>query len=163
NEAQSHLLQSMIPLDRDRVLDLGCGAGYWTARIADHYPWMRVVGFDAGRDFIGRAIELYSNARISFERGDFLALPFADAEYVRAWKRAADATQAERADEAMGWVYAHLSPERSSATNDAVEVLAGGFAFCAGYAVSIGELLRREGVDVAWVTMEAEGHPRGRG
>jgi protein-L-isoaspartate O-methyltransferase len=55
NETQSHHLQEMIPLDREQVLDLGCGAGYWSARLAEVYPWMRVIGVDRGADFITQA------------------------------------------------------------------------------------------------------------
>jgi SAM-dependent methyltransferase len=259
NERQSHELQARIPLDRTRVLDLGCGAGHWSARIAGLYPWMTVVGVDAGADFVARARELYDSERVSFLEADFQALPFEDGSFdcvyadntlehaydvdatlaevrrvlsdagtliaaipsdarnprylvdnhtwktaphdvqlrlraaglrnveleeidvlrglrqgpyppardqmmfVRAWKRVADITAVERATEASAWVYGRLDPAQPAHSNDAREVLAGGFAFCAGYAVVIGELLRREGITVSWVTMEASGHDRGRG
>jgi SAM-dependent methyltransferase len=81
NDIQSHHLQSLIPLDRERVLDFGCGAGYWAARIAERYPWMQVVGTDVGEDFIARAVERYSSSQVSFERADFLALPFPDESF----------------------------------------------------------------------------------
>ncbi len=81
NEAQSHRLQAMIPLDRVRVLDLGCGAGTWSARIASQHPSMRVTGVDAGQDFIAVARERYASDRVDFAVADFLALPFADGTF----------------------------------------------------------------------------------
>lgn len=259
NDQQSSYLQGLIPLDRDRVLDLGCGAGYWASRIATSYPWMRVVGVDVGEDFITAANSRYRSDRVSFAIADFGALPFVDASFdcvyadnslehaydvdgalaeahrvldaggilvaavpsdgrnpayacdnhtwktlpvdfkarlaaagfvnveieeidivrrlgappfapsnnkmmfVRAWKRGAPATQLDRAEEAMSWLYHRLDPTRASTSNDAIDVIAGGTAFCAGYAVALGTLLEREGYDVRWIAMEARDHPRGRG
>jgi hypothetical protein len=82
---------------------------------------------------------------------------------LRARKRAAPASQLERARQIMAWVYGRLSPERSQTSNDVIEILRDGFAWCGGYNNVVARLLQREGVRVTWVTMEAEGHPRGRG
>jgi SAM-dependent methyltransferase len=81
NESQSHKLQESIPLDRERVLDLGCGAGYWAARIAQRYPWMRVVGVDYGHDFIEQAIDRFASERVAFDCADFAALPFSSERF----------------------------------------------------------------------------------
>jgi SAM-dependent methyltransferase len=81
NDAQSHRLQAMIPLDRRRLLDLGCGAGAWSARIAAEHPWMRVTGVDAGEEFIAVACERHACDRVDFAVADFLALPFADGTF----------------------------------------------------------------------------------
>jgi SAM-dependent methyltransferase len=82
---------------------------------------------------------------------------------VRAWKRSRSFTALERAAEAMGWVHRRLDPRSASTAPDAAGVIAGGTAFCAGYAIALGGLLEREGYDVRWLAMEATGHPRGRG
>jgi len=84
-------------------------------------------------------------------------------QIVRAWRRDRPATQLERAQEAMAWLYRRLDPSRNAPSIDAVEIIAGGAAFCAAYAVALFSLLRREGYDVRIVQMEATGHPRGRG
>lgn len=81
NAAQFYRLQAMIPADRGHVLDLGCGAGYWSERIARLYPWMRVTGIDAGADFIARANAQYASPRVAFQVADFAALPFADGSF----------------------------------------------------------------------------------
>ena len=81
NDAQSLYLQRMIPLDRETVLDLGCGAGQWSALIAGTYPWMRVTGCDYGFDFISRAKERHASERVSFLVGDISALPFASGSF----------------------------------------------------------------------------------
>jgi len=78
NDAQSRRLQAMIPLDRKHVLDLGCGAGAWSARIASEHPWLKVTGIDAGEEFIVAARERHACDRVDFVVADFLALPFAD-------------------------------------------------------------------------------------
>ena len=259
HEAQSHHLQAMIPLDRTRVLDFGCGAGYWSARIAELYPWMRVTGFDRGADFITRAQRRFACPRVSFLAGDFAALPFpggafecvyadnvlehsydvdktlleihrvleeggvlvaaipsdarnpervcdnhtwktaphevslrlaragfVDVEidevdtrrrfglapyppsndkmmYLRAWRRAEAASRVGRLLEIMDWVYHHLSPEQDQPSNRPLEILAGGFAWCAGYTKVFQHLLERENYRTRRVTFFMKPHPRGRG
>lgn len=76
NEAQSYYLQDMIPLDRKTILDLGCGAGYWSDRISKLYPWMYVTGIDSGVDFIAKAQDKYASERVTFQVADFMNLPF---------------------------------------------------------------------------------------
>lgn len=259
NEPQSRRLQEMIPFDRRRVLDLGCGAGYWTSAIARLYPWMQVEGIDYGAEFIAKAGREHRLDCARFLRGDIARLPFRDGSfdcvyadntlehafsvsatlsevhrvlrpggvlvaalpsdarnpgaicdnhtwktaphdvgarlveagfrnvsieeidtfralgmppyppsddrmmYVRAFRRPGDVPQLERAREAMDWVYRALRPEKSSDGNDPAAILAGGHAFCWGYAVVLGGILRREGFDVRWLSMLARDHPRGRG
>lgn len=82
--------------------------------------------------------------------------------YVHAAKGAA-ADPWGRILRALAWVHARLDPERPHQTDDPIAILAGGHAWCMGYTLALGELLRREGTDVRWVTLEAHGHPRGRG
>ena len=76
NLAQSEVLQRMIPLDRRAVLDVGCGDGAWSRRIAERFPWLSVVGVDVGEDFISRARSAHASPRVSFELADFADLPF---------------------------------------------------------------------------------------
>jgi len=259
NDAQSRYLQRRIPLDRKRVLDLGCGTGHWARRISELYPWMTVTGVDYGLDFLIKARESFHSQRGSFLAGDFINLPFrgesfdcvyadnslehafnidrtlseifrvlrwggvlvaaipADARntrkicdnhvwktaphevatrfehvgfanieieevdvfrklgmppfppsddrmmYAKAWKRKNEASMEDRVLEIMNWVYQNLSPEKPQESNDPVEILSRGYAFCWGYAVVLGKLLEREGFDVKRVTMLAKGHRKGRG
>lgn len=63
----------------ERVLDIGCGDGKVTARIAARVPRGTVVGVDSSRDMIGFASrsfdpELHSN--LKFEAADVRQLPF---------------------------------------------------------------------------------------
>jgi ubiquinone/menaquinone biosynthesis C-methylase UbiE len=259
NLAQSRVLQEMIPLDRRRILDVGCGDGFWSARIAASMPWGDVVGLDAGEEFIAKANRRFSSDRVSFVVGDFARMDFPDAAfdcvyadnslehaydvqgtlaelhrvlsdggallaavppdahrpsrvcdnhtwktapadarlrleetgfvdvtieetdvfrrlgmppyppsrdrmmYVRAWKRRAPCGPRDRAAELMHAVHRALDPEQSQESDDPVEILAGGHAWCMGYCLVLGEALRREGFPVRWVTMLAEDHPRGVG
>lgn len=259
NEVQSHHLQEMIPLDREQVLDLGCGAGYWSARIAELYPWMRVIGVDRGADFIAQAGSRYASPRVSFLAGDFAALPFSDGSfecvyadnvlehsydldqtlfevhrvlkqggvlvaaipsdarnpervcdnhtwktaphevslrltragfqdvqigeidirrrfglapyppsndqvmYLRAWKRPEAASGVDRLLEIMDWVYHHLNPEQNQSSNRPEEIIASGYAWCAGYTRVFQYLLERENFQTRRVTFYMKPHPRGRG
>jgi len=81
NEAQSYYLQQGIPLDREKLLDLGCGAGYWSDRIVNLYPWIKVVGVDSGVDFIIHAKDHFSSDRVSFQVGDFANLSFSEKSF----------------------------------------------------------------------------------
>jgi SAM-dependent methyltransferase len=260
NLAQSDVLQRMIPLDRRAVLDVGCGDGAWSARIAELFPWLSVVGVDVGEDFISKARSAHASPRVSFQLADFAELPFDEGSfdcvyadnslehafdvqatlaelhrvladggvlvaaippdavnpsricdnhtwktepgdvrrrlksvgfadvsideidifrklgmspyppsqdrllYVRAWKRERPATAPERAVELTSTVHRALDPSRPQASDtDPIAILADGHAWCWGYCLVLGEALRREGFEIRWVTMVAEGHPRGAG
>jgi SAM-dependent methyltransferase len=259
NEAQSFHLQEMIPLDVDELLDFGCGAGYWSGRIGELYPWMKVTGIDGGRAFIEKANARYAAPNVSFVLADFLALPFADERfgcvyadntiehsfdvqgalaetfrvlrpggalvgaipldalnpewdcdnhtwkttrrhalerleragyvdifvdevdtmrrfgqspyppsrdkmlYFRAWKPAGTDGKLARARRAMAWLYQRLTPGTGNADLDPARIIADGHALCVGYAIALLAILQRENYDARLATMEAVGHPRGRG
>ena len=55
NDKIAEHLFSMIPPESKNILDLGCGSGYWTMRIAGMFPNAFVVGIDCGRKFIEKA------------------------------------------------------------------------------------------------------------
>jgi ubiquinone/menaquinone biosynthesis C-methylase UbiE len=65
------------------ILDVGCGTGEITARLAELYPTAALVGVD----LIGRHLELARErcsefgTRVSFREADAFALPFADASF----------------------------------------------------------------------------------
>jgi SAM-dependent methyltransferase len=81
--------------------------------------------------------------------------------YVTAWKQPRSAL--ERVDALREWAYHALDPDCVQESDDPYAILAGGHAWCWGYALVIGEALRREGFAVRWITMVAGDHPRGRG
>lgn len=53
----------------DSVVDLGCGPGQLTARLADRWPSARIIGIDASPEMITRATE-HVGGRVSFQTGD---------------------------------------------------------------------------------------------
>ena len=81
DDVRSLRLRAMIPLDRVRVLDLGCGAGACSMRIATEHPWMRVTGVDADDGLIAAARECHASERVDFVVADLLDLPFADGTF----------------------------------------------------------------------------------
>jgi len=71
-------------LDGDlAILDVGCGTGEITVRLAELYPRARVVGVDLIEPHLALARERTETleGRVRFERADAFALPFADGEF----------------------------------------------------------------------------------
>jgi len=66
-----------------RILDLGCGTGEITRRLAAIYPQAELVGVDIleGNLALARRDNGGSDGRISYETGDAFALRFADAHF----------------------------------------------------------------------------------
>jgi ubiquinone/menaquinone biosynthesis C-methylase UbiE len=68
-----------------KVLDIGCGAGSWSLRIAHDFPEVKVVGIDYSSGQIDRALELMHihdfDYRVEFHVADATALPFGDNEF----------------------------------------------------------------------------------
>ena len=64
---------------RKRVLDVGCGAGYGSAELANTAG--SVTGIDIGADAIAYATENYSRANLHFQEGGAAALPFTDGSF----------------------------------------------------------------------------------
>lgn len=63
-----------------RVLDMGCGTGYWTQRLATRYPSARITGLDIAPGMLAHAQARYGN-QIEWHQGDAAALPFAKTSF----------------------------------------------------------------------------------
>lgn len=63
-----------------RMLDLGCGTGEASSRLAQMFPAATIVGVDVGEEVIAVAQRQHAALapRLSFERGDGFALRFGD-------------------------------------------------------------------------------------
>ena len=59
------MLQYLDPQPTDRILDVGCGDGKFTANFADTVA--EVYGVDASPSFISSAIADYGGATVSFK------------------------------------------------------------------------------------------------
>lgn len=57
------------------ILDLGCGTGYWTQRLAKRYPSARLTGLDLAPGMLEEARQRYGDT-IHWQQGDAAALPF---------------------------------------------------------------------------------------
>ena len=66
-----------------RILDLGCGTGEITRRLADLYPAATITGIDIleGNLAVARASSVSCGARVRYETGDAFALAHPDAAF----------------------------------------------------------------------------------
>jgi SAM-dependent methyltransferase len=69
------------PVDGGRILDVGCGTGSLVQVLAHLAPRAEIVGIDPAEAFVGYARARFSDPRISFDRGDALALPYPAASF----------------------------------------------------------------------------------
>jgi len=77
NWQQSFYAQEKILLDRTKILDLGCGAGYWTKRINDKIA--KTIGVDVSDEFLDKARKDYPE--LGFYKMDFHKLVFPDESF----------------------------------------------------------------------------------
>ena len=73
----------LAPTAGERVLDVGCGPGNFTRNFARDAGDGLVVGLDASRTMIERAVQQTSAANVVYVLGDASLLPFRDAELRR--------------------------------------------------------------------------------
>ncbi|MBF8221731.1 methyltransferase domain-containing protein [Halomonas sp. 328] len=66
-----------LPAHAETILDLGCGPGHWSARLAAHYPMARVIGLDLAPAMLTEARRRHGEA-IAWVPGDAAALPLAN-------------------------------------------------------------------------------------
>jgi len=64
-----------------QILDLGCGTGEVTRRLADMYPQAQVVGVDILDSNLAVARVANAGERVRYETGDAFALDYADASF----------------------------------------------------------------------------------
>ena len=64
----------------EAVLDVGCGSGYWTRRLADAHE-CTFVGVDASEEEVACARQHHSGARCSFLHSQAEVLPFGDESF----------------------------------------------------------------------------------
>jgi ubiquinone/menaquinone biosynthesis C-methylase UbiE len=79
-----------LPLERGmNVLDLACGDGFYTRRLAERAPGGRVVGADVNRAYLElarhEATQGSANATIDFVAASFDRLPFEDGTFDFVW------------------------------------------------------------------------------
>ena len=78
----NHWLAEQISLpDGSRILDIGCGTGLLTARIARRHPQLEVIGIDASRPMIEVAKRKRSSSNCHFRQALGEDLPYAEASF----------------------------------------------------------------------------------
>jgi len=72
------LIDELSLAGRERILDLGCGDGRLTARLAERVPQGHVLGIDASQNMIDRACHNHNRANLEFRLMDIRHLDFED-------------------------------------------------------------------------------------
>ncbi|MBN2579620.1 MAG: glycosyltransferase [Pirellulales bacterium] len=62
-----------IPEDARRILDVGCGLGWSTRELADHFPRAAILGVDLSPQLSDVARRLTTQGNVRFQAGDFTA------------------------------------------------------------------------------------------
>ena len=78
NEIAASIFPADGPPAGTRVLELGCGPGFYACRLAQHYPAIHATGIDLSRSLIERARSRAASRRLencTFAHGDAHALP----------------------------------------------------------------------------------------
>ncbi|MCL7929451.1 malonyl-ACP O-methyltransferase BioC [Halomonas llamarensis] len=81
-------LWSTLPGRASRVLDLGCGTGYWTHRLFQRFPSAQVTGLDIAPGMLAQAKARYG-PRIHWQLGNAEALPFVAGTFDRVFSNLA--------------------------------------------------------------------------
>jgi ubiquinone/menaquinone biosynthesis C-methylase UbiE len=80
------VLESLQPKAGERILELGCGLGWATRRLARLAPGVQAIGVDASPEMVKKAEESTSlTVRARFEVCPFEALDFKDVHFDRAF------------------------------------------------------------------------------
>ena len=69
------MLWGSLPSSAFNVLDMGCGTGFWTQRLAERYPNARITGLDLAPGMLEQARQRHGES-IYWQPGDAAALPF---------------------------------------------------------------------------------------
>lgn len=79
---ERRILEEMLQLDvGERVLDVGCGPGNFTRTVAAHTRDGLVIGVDAAKTMLQRAVLETRAANVAYVRADASALPFPDTSF----------------------------------------------------------------------------------
>lgn len=65
-----------IPVERGRLLDIGCGPGNLDRKIASLHPDLRIVGLDESEAMVARAAKGLRRGNLEFRQGSVESLPF---------------------------------------------------------------------------------------
>jgi demethylmenaquinone methyltransferase/2-methoxy-6-polyprenyl-1,4-benzoquinol methylase len=76
---KNRLVAELPPLPSPCCLDLACGTGDLSRRLAGRYPQGQIVGLDLSREMLALAAAQGSPAHLSYVQGDMHALPLATA------------------------------------------------------------------------------------
>src|SRR5256885_4283032 len=80
----SALWQAQTPTDGTRVIELGCGPGFYSRKLAHRFPQIAVTGVDRSESQVRSARQRAAAQNVNncvFERVNALALPCADASF----------------------------------------------------------------------------------
>jgi ubiquinone/menaquinone biosynthesis C-methylase UbiE len=80
----SSVWPDQVPPDRTRVIELGCGPGFYSRNLAQRFPQIEVIGVDRSPTQVRSARQRAAARNVTncaFERVNALALPFEDSSF----------------------------------------------------------------------------------
>jgi len=84
NRIISAVWPNQVPAARARVIELGCGPGFYSRKLAQRFPQIHVTGVDSSSSQLRSARHRAAAQNVTncvFERVNALALPFEDASF----------------------------------------------------------------------------------
>ena len=79
-DREYHVLQQMLDLkENDRLLDVGSGDGYWTARLAGQCA--EVTGLEPDKPLLGYAKSLHTRSNLRYVQATAECMPLADGAF----------------------------------------------------------------------------------
>lgn len=78
------IIEEVDPKDREKIIDLGCGTGYYLFLLSNLPVLLELTGLDNDQKAIGEAKELLPSKNIKFILGDLHRLPFKDQSFDKA-------------------------------------------------------------------------------
>lgn len=72
------ILEELAPGEGMRVLEVGCGRGFYEQAISSIYPQVHIVGTDVNEGYLAIARKATTNKYVRFQKADATSLPFDD-------------------------------------------------------------------------------------
>lgn len=78
------IIQEINPISGEKIVDLGCGTGYYLFLLSNLPVSLNLTGFDSDKNSLSEAAESLRNKKIKFYVGDLHKIPFKSSSFDKA-------------------------------------------------------------------------------